>query len=113
MFDLEKMNSDHWHLLHALDDDGTEISIRLANFSNAVRQHFAEEERFMQDEMYPGFINHLRAHAQLLHDINNILFNYPSENYYEIMVKSLYDLLITHVDHYDKMLEQFIVERGS
>ena len=104
MFNLAKMDADHWNLLKSLNDTGEEPAVRLANFALAVRQHFADEEHFMQEIHFPAMINHMRAHAVLMYRLHEMV---NGDKNIENMVKTMHDLLIEHVDHYDSMLKEY------
>lgn len=78
----EKIDSQHKELFRLakcvskLDEETTtkeDISSIFKEFFNYMKEHFADEEAYMQSIGYPALAKHQQLHQAIIHDVTSIL----------------------------------------
>lgn len=88
---------------------------RLAEFFEATRQHFLEEEALMASHDYPGLAAHHREHVMLLAEMQECLREIESNNRL-FSVEHLQSLKLWQIDHVlnsDREFAEFLNSRAT
>jgi hemerythrin len=103
-------------LLDLIEDKKEPESIEVAFdfLSDYVKDHFGEEEKYMDKYSYPGSAPHKEQHAVFRVTLENLKRRYdelgPSDGLMKILQSQLAAWIMTHVKNVDKMLGEFLKE---
>ena len=116
-----QIDSEHIFLLNSMAiaagmTTETEVTEALSKLSLQVALHFANEETLMLNSSYPYMRWHAAQHATFLLELSNVVNNHLrlarprySDKYFG---KSLEMLMLSHIDHYDRQLADWLASKN-
>ena len=101
-------------LMKNKDKDGWQASLSgtLKECVEYVRTHFHDEEVIMRAAEYENFAAHKRAHEYFIHKILNTTHEFDKATFSTALqfVRFLYDWILGHIAHEDKLYVKRILE---
>ena len=101
-------------LMKNKDKDGWQMSLSgtLKECVEYVRTHFHDEEVIMRAAEYENFASHKRAHEDFIHKILNTTHEFDKATFSTALqfVRFLYDWVLGHIAHEDKLYVKRILE---
>lgn len=92
----------------------TEVSKTIEFLRDYSIQHFAYEEKIMNEKKYPQAAEHLKMHEEFISSINDIERDYREEGATKELVNTINHLLINwlknHIRETDTKLAEFLVK---
>ena len=101
-------------LMKNKDKDGWQMSLSgtLKECVEYVRTHFHDEEVIMRAAEYENFASHKRSHEDFIHKILNTTHKFDKATFSTALqfVRFLYDWVLGHIAHEDKLYVKRILE---
>lgn len=101
-------------LMKNKDKDGWQMSLSgtLKECVEYVRTHFHDEEVIMRAAEYENFASHKRSHEDFIHKILNTTHEFDKATFSTALqfVRFLYDWVLGHIAHEDKLYVKRILE---
>lgn len=118
---IDEVNDQHqeiFRLVNALHDSLSEDRAVIADKLNAlvvyVVEHFATEEKLMQENEFPNYAEHKAAHDDLVSKVADIQgkFNAGEVEITEEITAFVRDWLYQHIPNTDKKYSPYLNEKG-
>lgn len=90
----------------------TPLKSALKECADYVQKHFHDEELLMAAAGYTDIETHKKAHHEFAKKILDTVNLFPNITYTDSLkfVRFLYDWVLSHIAHYDKLYVSFVVE---
>lgn len=92
------------------EEDYDEIGEVLADLSEAIRQHFSNEERLLTQYRYPEFAGHKKEHRRFVKKMLAFrrVYSEEPEKIYKDSIKYIREWLVRHIQEDDMRYAPFI-----
>jgi len=122
---IERIDNDHKQLIRLINEfeaaahynQGALFEERaLAKLVDYTKNHFAAEEKLMQEHNYPEYEQHIAQHKAMIQKVGTFLNSYqsddPDQTIEEIAAYLRY-WLVNHIINVDKKASRFLSEAGA
>lgn len=115
---FESIDKEHWDLLQQMDAvkkyakaNDTETALKLlATLSEDFDAHCTSEEKFMESLSFPYINAHKAEHDRLRTKLKQI----GERNWiYREVVSDLEEIFVSHIDHQDMQLAEFVKKKNQ
>ncbi len=113
---VELCNKLHSEILQNGKDSGAgwknQVAITLKECVNYVRTHFADEEKLMKLINYEGYDSHKKRHDEFSINVLETAKNFDTMSFTDAIkfAKFLYDWILSHIAHEDKLFVKPAIE---